>query len=430
MNILYLAHRIPYPPDKGDKMRAYRHLAHLTSRHNVWCACFVDAREDERHVAVLRGMCRGVAAVRLNRRAALLRGAVRMLRGGTITEGFYDHPAMRRAVEELTGRVSIDVVVAFSSGMASYALSVPAERRVLDMCDLDSAKWLDYARYTHGPMRAVYAWEGRRLAERERAWAEAFDATTVITGAESADLRRRVPRARVFVATNGVDEAADESHCRSRGDVAVPEADARPTVGFVGVMDYFPNVEGVCGFVRDCWPAIRAAHPQAEFRVVGRRPTRAVRRLGRVPGVSIVGEVADVGAELRSFDVSVAPLNIARGLQNKVLEAMAFGVPVVASAVAARGIEARDSEDFLIARDSSEMVRHINGLLRNETECRRLGESGRRFVAAHHAWSDALRRFELIVTGEQRRDVERDKLASCRTECVGESSRVVRSGKR
>ncbi len=409
MKILYLAHRIPYPPNKGDKLRAYRHLKHLSERHDVWCACFVDTPEDEPHVDVLRTLCRDVIAVRLNRRTALLRGITGLLRGSTITETFYDNPQMHRSLEEWGAQVSFDAIVAFSSSMAPYALEVPGGRRVLDLCDLDSAKWRDMAKLVGGPMRFVYEMEGRRLARREREWARSFDAATLITEAEAREFRSDAPHANVLVVTNGVDDLRPAEDRSDPGLDAHDGSQRPPTVGFVGVMDYGPNIDAVCSFVDDCWWDLHERFPTARFRIVGRRPVRAVRRLGRVPGVDVVGAVDEVTEELRGFNASVAPLRIARGLQNKVLEAMAFGIPVVVSDAAARGIGATDGREYLVARDPDQMIRHIARLLdevdngQRVTETgKQIGKAGRLFVQRHHRWPDTLRRFELIVTGELR----------------------------
>lgn len=399
MNILYLAHRIPYPPDKGDKLRAFRQIERLSERHRVWCACFVDTPSDFRHAAALREFCEDVAAVELRPMYARVRGLGKLIRGGTITEGFYASREMREVLRRWTNVIRFDAVAAFSSGMAAYALSVPSSRRVLDLCDLDSRKWLDYADHGHGVARNLFHLEGERLAVCELRWIDAFDAAILITETEAAPLREFVATRKLHIIGNGV---------------ALPilpgvKAAIRPTVGFVGVMDYLPNIDAVSWFVRECWPLIRSVQPTAVFRIVGRSPVRSVRRLGRFPGVQVVGGVDDVAAELQRFDVSVAPLRIARGIQNKVLEAMAVARSVVLTGKAAAGIGGENGRDFLVHDTPAAIAGAIRDLLADPSARQRIGDSARRFVAEHHRWDKQMDQYELLVTGAKDRSTPAKK---------------------
>ena len=393
MNILYLAHRIPYPPNKGDKLRAFRQIEHLSRRHRVWCACFVDRRSDMQFIKPLRAYCEDLAAIRFTRSLAVTRGLAGLLTGQTLTESMYRDPAMTSAVRLWADSVRFDVAVAFSSAMARYAFEVPAARRVLDLCDLDSRKWLDYAASSNGLLRALYRVEGQRLGARERAWIETFDATILITEAEAAPVRRFAPAGRLHIVGNGVDIVPQSTIDNRQSTID------HPIVGFVGTMSYRPNVDAVCWFVAKCWPKIRAAFPTAVFRIVGRSPPRAVRRLAKVPGVHVVGEVEDMGEQVGRFDISVAPMPIARGLQNKVLEAMAAAKPVVLSGRAAIGLTAKHEQEYLVAETAQEFVAAVTRLLGDPGERDRLGRNARRFVAANHCWAGELQKFELIVAG-------------------------------
>jgi len=395
MKILYLAHRMPFPPNKGDKMRACRELTYLARRHDIWCACFADAEGDLKHADTLRRLVRGLAVVPLDRRFATVRGLCGWLGGSTVTEWFYRSAEMMRTVRAMSRVVGFDAVAAFSSAMAPYALAVPAGRRVLDLCDLDSAKWREYARCTPRPQRWLYTTEGRRLAKREHRWIDAFDASILISRAERDALDGGVDAGKVHVVTNGVGLT---SFARTPQGPSGARAPARPVVGFIGVMDYLPNVDAVCWFVRACWPAVRRAVPGATFRIVGRSPVARVRRLAAVPGVVVTGEVGDVRPELERFDLSVAPLRIARGLQNKVLEAMAAGVPVVATSKAAEGLTAMPGRDIVVADDPASMARAVIALSCDNDRHACLAEAGCRYVSTCHRWAPALEAYELIVT--------------------------------
>ena len=230
MNILFLAHRIPYPPNKGDKLRSFHMLEHLASRHSVWCAAFVDDDRDWAHRDRLQAMCENVHLVALPRRRSLLRGAIRMLRGGTITEGCYYRRdgEMARCLNEWSQQVRFDAVLAFSSSMARYGLAVDAPRRVLDLCDLDSAKWMEYAAHASWLLRQVYYLESHRLAAREAEWIRAYDAATLITEHEADALPFAELRERITIVGNGVHICPEVKN--------TPD-DASPIVGFIGAMD-------------------------------------------------------------------------------------------------------------------------------------------------------------------------------------------------
>ena len=393
----------------------------------------MDTVDELRFVAPLRQRCEDVIAIPLPGFRARLRGLLGLLGGGTLTESFYRHASMTLAVRRWSRSVKFDVVVAFSSGMAPYTLEVSATRRVVDFCDLDSQKWLDYAAKSRWPLRPLYRMEGRRLFQRERYWVDTLDAAMVITEAEARPLVSHVGTRKVHVVGNGVslgdrslinpgqapaetsDSAGRECVDAGRRYPSTASMDARkdsptsvssseaPIVGFIGVMSYRPNVDACRWFVARCWPLIRAASPRAIFRIIGRSPSRSVRRLGIVPGVEVVGEVEDVGTELAGLDVSVAPLRIARGLQNKVLEAMAAMKPVVLSGQAATGIGARHGRDYVVADGAEDFSKAVIDLLRSPDVRRSVGLAGRRFVATHHRWDEVLRRFEFIVTGVQQR---------------------------
>ena len=395
MNILYLAHRIPYPPDKGDKLRAFRQLEHLAGRHQVWCACFADTPGDAQFTAHLKAFCQEVAVIRLSRTRAMVRGLVGLARGRTLTESFYSHSKMSGILHRWSRSTTFDAVVAFSSSMAPYALQVPGGRHVLDLCDLDSRKWSDYAESSRGPARWLYRLEGRRLAVRERAWIEAFDAAILVTAAEVEALDGPVTPGKLHVVGNGVSLPR-----LNRAESETADDDSPPAiVGFVGVMDYRPNVDAVEWFVGRCWGRIRAACPGAVFRIIGRSPTRRVRRLAAVPGVEVVGAVEDAMSEVRKLRVSVAPMRIARGLQNKVLEAMAARKPVVLTTRAAEGIRGRHGDEYLVADTPPELIRSVVRLLCDPSARARLGQTARRFVAMKHCWQNELRKFALLVTG-------------------------------
>ena len=387
VNILYIAHRIPYPPNKGDKLRSFNQIKALSERHDIWCAAFADDPGDRVYAALLHQWCRDVCVLPLNRTWATLRGLLNMLCGGTVTEAFYRDGRMTRRLARWAETVRFDVVLIFSSGVADYAAPLPARVKILDFCDLDSQKWLSYAKRKRFPLSWLYRIEGRRLGRREGDWLRVFDHTCLISATEKADLVRNTDEAvHVTVVGNGV-------LLPSEHDLPVPDS---KIVGFVGAMDYPPNVDAVTWFADRIWPAVLAEHPDARFQIVGRHPTAAVRRLARRAGVEVVGEVTHVIDALRTWQVSVAPMRMGRGVQNKVLEAMAAGRPVVLTSPAAAGLSDRDTKHLTIADTRADIACAVNRLLGDVELCRRLGKASRRVVAHEHSWAREVAKLEAL----------------------------------
>ncbi len=384
MNVLYIAHRIPYPPNKGDKLRSFNQIKVLAERHDIWCAAFADDPGDQVYAALLHQWCRDVGVLPLNRTWAGLKGLFNLFRGGTVTEAFYHDARMTRRLALWAKTVRFEVILVSGSGVANYAGSLPAGIKVLDFCDLDSRKWLSYAERTHFPRSWLYRMEGRRLARRELAWLDDFDHATLISAVERADLIRGAEK--VTVVGNGV-------LLPSEHDLLVPESGV---VGFVGAMDYAPNVDAVTWFTEQIWPAVLTEHPNARFQIVGRKPTRVVRRLTRRPGVEVIGEVIHVNDALKTWQVSVAPMRMGRGVQNKVLEAMAAARPVVLTSQAAAGLSERDTKHLTIADGAGDLADAIKRLLSDVELCRRLGRASRRVVAREHSWAREVAKLEAL----------------------------------
>ncbi len=390
MKILYLAHRIPYPPNKGDKIRSCHQLRYLSKRHDVWCACFVDDPADLEHLTTLRQWCRNVVGIPLSPRAAALRGAGHLITGRSLTEGFYRSRPMSTVLQRWSQEIGFDAAMFFSSGVASYRPIVAARRSVLDFCDWDSLKWDAYAANAKPPRSLLYRLEARRLRTREDRWLNEFDASVVATEAE----RRSKPSAsnhdRVHVVGNGAIIGPEPAHT---------SADAAATIGFVGEMSYKPNVDAVCWFADNVLPRVQRAVPQATFDIVGRRPAREVLRLGQRGGVHVTGLVDDVRSRIEQFAVSVAPLRIGQGIQNKVLEAMAASRPVVLSSTAAAGIDAVTGDHFVVADDAQAVSDRIVELLRNPHRRSVLGAAARKHIAKRYSWDRELAKLDAILAG-------------------------------
>jgi sugar transferase (PEP-CTERM/EpsH1 system associated) len=382
--ILFLAHRIPYPPDKGDKIRAYNVLRHLAERYRVHLATFIDAPEDVAHVRRLESICASVTWLPLSPRRARLRSLAGLLNGAPLTQFYFGDRRLRAAVAQLAAAHRPAFVYVFSSAMAPYVPDSPRARVILDMVDVDSEKWRQYAETGSGPARALYRREGRTLLALERRAAARADAVLLVSRAEAELFATLAPEAasRTHHVGNGVDiEYFDPAR-------AFPDpSDGRPALVFTGAMDYRPNVEAMEWFVEHVMPRLRERATPPCLWIVGSNPSRAVLALAG-PDIRVTGRVPDVRPYLKHARVAVAPLRIGRGIQNKVLEAMAMGVPIVATPQAREGIDACTDGEMLTAATPADFAAAICRVL--DGDAGPIGARARARVARDYGWDASL----------------------------------------
>jgi len=384
VRILYLCHRIPYPPDKGEKIRAYHQIAQLARRHEVHLVSFGERPYDPANAEALRRICASVEIVQRPLFTAAVGSLGALLGTRPLSIAAYDSKAVRTAVAKRCRATPPDVALVYSAAMAPFAERMACPR-LLDFVDVDSEKWRVYGERMRPPMSFVYAAEATRLATYEARMAEVFDHSILVSEAERRILAARVPGLRASVIPNGVDLEYFRP-AAGQGDPGDPRPEIRPRAVFVGMMDYYPNCDAVVYFAKEILPRVRAEIPDFEFHVVGRRPTAVVRALGRLPGITVTGGVPDVRPHLMEALVAVAPFRIARGIQNKVLEAMACAIPVVGTSLAFQGIPAAVRDGIRIADEPGALAGLIVELARTPSLRAERGGAARAYVERHHRW--------------------------------------------
>lgn len=382
--LLYLVHRMPYPPNKGDKVRSYHLLKHLASKHQVFLGTFMDDPEDAVHTSTLRELCSEVHIERLHPKRARLASLIGLLGRDALTLSYYRSHAMSRWVDDVHKRHRLDAAVVFSSSMAQYAQRLSEVPMLVDFVDVDSAKWSQYATERPWPLSWLYRREGRCLLAYERAVASKARSSFFVTESETSLFRRLAPEAagRVQTISNGVD-AQFFSVDRARPNPFNPTEKA---IVFTGAMDYWPNVDAVRWFNADILPLLREKWPQLRFYIVGRSPDAAVKSLSS-DSVIVTGTVPDVRPYLQYADVVVAPLRLARGIQNKILEAMAMSRPVVASGACVAAIQAKGQTEIVSAESAQDYAFAISELLSNPQRSELMGAAARSFVEQRYSWS-------------------------------------------
>lgn len=394
-DILFLAHRLPYPPDKGDKIRSFHLLRHLAARHRVRLGAFVDAREDWAHRGVLEAICAEVFVRPLGRGRLAFRAARGLLGGAPLSAAAYADPAMDRWVEQKLA-AGTGLAFGFSGAMARYLAQARCPA-VLDLVDCDSEKWRALAAGAGFPRSALWRREARLLLAWERRAALASARTLLVTEAERRLFLERAPetQGKLGVLGNGVDAAWFDP------SASLPDPypdDGRPTLVFTGVMDYPPNVEAVTWLARRVLPGLRRemARP-VRFAIVGSRPAAEVKALAADTDVLVTGRVPDIRPFLRWADLAVAPLRVARGVQNKVLEAMAMGKTVVCTPEARTGIDARPGEEIVVAEGVGGFVTALQRLLRHPAAAADIGVRARNLVLRELGWESRLAELDRLV---------------------------------
>ena len=392
-NLIFISHRIPFPPDKGEKIRGLNLLKHLSRSFNIHLGCLMDSPEDPAHLETLREWCIDAAGFPIDKQKQKISALLRFRPGRPLMLDYYRHPGLQTWVDATLARTHMDIVYIYSVAMMPYVQTMRRPGMILDAQDIDSEKWTTYAETASFPMRLVWAREGRTLLNYERQSAMACDATLFVSPQETARFAELAPESadRVHAVENGVDLV------RFSPEVAydTPFDDAGPHLVFTGNMDYWPNADAVIWFAAEVMPLLRAARPGIGFHVVGANPGPDVRALAAQPGVRVTGRVPDVRPYVAHADVCVAPLRIARGIQNKVLEAMAMARPVVASPQAFEGVRAVAGRDLVVAEGAGAMAAAILAVLDGGHPG--LAAAGRLAVEDGYAWSATLSRLDAIL---------------------------------
>ena len=396
--LLFLAHRIPYPPNKGDKIRSFNLLKYLARNYRVHLGAFIDTPHDWDYRADVEALCGEVCLLNLQplrRRIASLKGLVD---GRPLTLPYYAHDEMQRWVDDIVTRRPLAAIVVFSSPMAQYVERHDRAglRRVVDFVDVDSDKWRQYTKSKSWPLSWLYGREGRTLLDYERKIAAGFDATVFVSDDEAALFQRLAPETsgRVSAVHNGV----DTDYFSPLRDYTNPYPPSSQVLVFTGAMDYWANVDAVRWFAEDIFPGIRAQIPTAEFFIVGARPSTDVTALDKLSGVTVTGAVHDIRPYIAHAGAAVAPMRIARGVQNKVLEAMAMGKPVLATPEAAAGITASLGVDLVVEADVAGLQAQAVRLLTEGNMA--MEQAARSCILRHYGWEQNLKRFDELLGAE------------------------------
>jgi polysaccharide biosynthesis protein PslH len=389
MNILYLCHRFPYPPTRGGKIRPFNMIQHLSAAgHQVTVCSLVRSPEEAEQGQGIAPYCADFQMGTVVEWVQVARMVLRLPLPTPSSMGYFYSPALADQVGSLLKSRRWDLIFVHCSSVAQYVAHVRDVPKILDFGDMDSQKWLEYANYKPYPLSLGYRFEGAKMLAAEKQLARRFELCTATTRAEWTTLQSYATGADTDWFPNGVDAGY---FCP--GDTPYDP----DTISFIGRMDYYPNQECMTRFCAEIWPLLKSSRPALKLLIVGADPSPAIRQLDEMPGVTVTGSVPDVRPYIRRSALMVAPLHIARGTQNKILEAMAMGVPVVTSRLAAEGVDAEPDTHLLVADTPQDCVQAILGIVGCPAERERLAQAGRQRMLSHHAWPRAMARLDRLI---------------------------------
>ncbi len=392
MRIMFLTHRLPYPPNKGDKIRSFWELQSFARGHEVDLFCFYDDAEDEKWIPAVRRFCRECHAEPLPWLRSRMQALIAAATGRPFTLGYFYSRTMAERVSHALASRKYDLIFVFCTAMAQYVEHAEDVPRILDMVDVDSDKWAQYARRALPPAAWLWGREAERLGGYEGRIAREFSATLLCSEGEAGILRERGANGKIHVVAHMLDT---DYLNPARIEVPAEIAAWQPYIVFTGSMDYLPNADAAKYFCREVLPRMRAQLPEARFVIAGRNPARSLRKLAANPAVCVTGSVPDIRPYLRGASAAVAPLHTARGVQNKVLEAMAMGLPVMASSKPAAALPRGLAAHLLVEDDPQRMAARLVDVMRHGP--RPPLEWIRRAVLAHYSGLALQQQLESIL---------------------------------
>ena len=387
MNILFLAHRVPYPPSKGDKLRAFNIIKYLSAKHNVHLFCISHENGDDKYKTELLKWCKTVDIICVNLFLKKLLTPWYIFKKLPLTlPFFYSEKLMKLVLEK---HRQMDMSFIFSSSMAQYVIGLKMPK-IMDFIDADSDKWRQYADFAKFPVSMIYRRESFLLAKHEEEIIKNVNASIVVSNSEEELFKLRQPDAKVFTVSNGVDfEHFKPAVNLAKENIAV----------FTGEMNYFANVDAVRYFYEQIFMLVKQSVPDFKFYIVGRNPAKEVRELAEDKDIIVTGEIPDVREFIARAKVCVVPMRIGRGIQNKVLEAMSMGKSVVATPLAVRGINVVNNEEIFVAGNAREFAEKIVELLYDEKKRENMGRNARKAIEERYSWGYNLKRLDELIEG-------------------------------
>ena len=395
MNILFLAHRIPYPPNKGEKIRAFHEINYLNKKHNVDVCCLIDDEADMQYIEPLKNHCRNLEYSVINSKPKKILSLFSLLNPKkTCTEKYFWSKSLSKKVNNLIKTNKYDLIFIYCSSMAKYVETycdqIPC---VIDFVDIDSDKWMQYSKFSKFPINHIYSIEAKKLAILEKNILKWTKAAFLVTKREVEFFKESESINKIHAIANGIDNKFFDSQATPDS----PDLQKENYICFTGAMDYFPNEDGVIFFVEKVLPHIQRKFPQLKFFIVGRNPTPAVEKLADNPNILVTGSVDDIRPYLKHAKLAAIPLRMARGIQNKILEAISMGLAVITTSNAYEGLTLETGKDIIVEDDPVKFANHVINLLQDDKKRAEIAKNAQAGLMKSYNWDNNLEKMEKIL---------------------------------
>jgi len=390
MKILYICHRFPYPPKRGGKIRPFNMIKYLSNQgHQVWVASLTRSQQEFDECSGIVDYCHQYTIGLVNESAQWVRMILHLPTPTPSSIAYFFNKKLKKQINQWIKQEDFDLIFVHCSSVAQYVEDVKHIPKILDYGDMDSQKWLTYKSFKPFPLSLGYWWEGMKMELSEKKLATKFDLSTCTTSAELETLNSYGKAKKTDWFPNGVDS-----------DFFQPDGNQydQNSISFIGRMDYFPNQQCMLEFCHQVLPLIKKKIPNVKLYIVGAEPSKDIKVLEQSEEVIVTGSVDDVRPYILKTAAMVAPLQIARGTQNKILEAMAMGVPVVSSSLAASGIDAIPGEHLLTADSPEEYAEKLISLMKSSSLREKYAKAGRERMLSNHSWEDSMKKMEKLAT--------------------------------
>jgi len=392
MKILFLAHRIPYPPNKGDKIRSFYIMKYFSQKHSVYLACLADEKNDLKYKKNLLKYCTKVEVAFINKLWINCKMFFYLITGHPLSLAYFGSRYLQKIINKWLILENFDMVYVYSSSVAQYVIDAKGIYKVMDYVDVDSDKWLQNAQYFRFPISLIYKIEGNRMKKYEQFIATNFHRCIFVAERDQSLFQSFVPNVDALTIPNGVNlEYFSNNHiisCESKN----------LNIVFTGAMNYFANVDGILYFHREIYPKIKQKIPGVKFYIVGSNPTEAIKNLEKDKSIIVTGRVKDIRPYLQEAMLYVAPLRISRGVQNKILEAMAMGLTLVTTTKVLEGIlKAVPGRDLFVEDNPTRFAQTVIGLLTDAILRDKTGKAGRKFVEKNYSWNNTFEKLKNLL---------------------------------
>ncbi len=392
--LLYLVHRIPYPPNKGDKIRSYNILRYLSQHYDIYLGTFIDNTDDSQYQDKVRSYCQQTHFEMIKPQLSKLKSLSGLVTGQALSIPYYASKSMQQWVDEVIEKNNIDTVLAFSSPMAQFVIAKNELHKVMDFIDIDSDKWRQYSGSHKGLMSWIYAREADYLFQYEQEVADKFAASTFVSDKEAEHFKTLSHNRDNNI--SGVSNGIDFSYFDPTLAYEPIYPQDKKVLVFTGAMDYWANCDAVIWFAEAVFKKLYLLDNNYQFYIVGSNPSKAVQDLAQQSGIVVTGRVEDIRPYIAHAFIAIAPLRIARGIQNKVLEAMAMNKAVVATHNAMEGIIINDDIANCVADTAEGQMTIIDKLSKNNL-ADTLGQSLRTWVKNNYQWSSVLQPLKTLI---------------------------------